>query len=30
MEERWHISLGDDEFKVKLLHLNFLQTEDNS
>jgi Protein of unknown function DUF262/Protein of unknown function (DUF1524) len=30
MEERWHISLGDKDFKVKLLHLNFLQAEANS
>ena len=25
MEERWQISLGDDKFKVKLLHLDFMQ-----
>ena len=29
MEERWDISLGDEDFKVKLLHLDFVQTEAN-
>lgn len=24
MEERWQISLGDEDFKIKLLHLSFL------
>ena len=24
MEERWSIELGDDNFKLKLLHLEFL------
>jgi hypothetical protein len=24
MEDRWEISLGDKEFKMKLLHLKFL------
>ncbi len=28
MEERWHIKLGDYEFKVKLLHLDFVTKAD--
>lgn len=28
MEERWQISLGDEDFKIKLLHLKFLSSDD--